>query len=241
MIIELLESYLHRKEYERNIKNSEVTSIVTHLLSSTINNDSNLTKHPLHNKRLEEYKNSVSYWLPNNEVNINFGDSLSDMSRKQLYNCHTGIFSISGSWSHHIKQMAIDMREPLKKMKIKNISVGCLGGNPLLCYQNYDIVLKEAISCLDTIRELYYKSRIIVYGLPPVYNIHVIDNTWDFDFAIQQWTIEDKNAKFISLKENFGKGFAKLFPSINYSIDGIHFNSNGAIRFNGLIKLEQEL
>ena len=241
IIDDLLESYLHRREYEKNIKNSQMTSLVTHLLSTTIDNDTILSKHPLHNKRLEEYKDKVGYWIPNNEVNINFGDSLTDMSRKELSFCHTGIFSISGSWSHHIKQMAIDMREPLKKMKIKNISVGCLGGNPLLCYQNYDIVLKEAISCLNTIRELYYKSQIIVYGLPPVYNIHVIDNTWQFDFAIRQWTIEDKNASFISLKQNFGKGFARLFPSIQYSIDGIHFNPKGAMRFSQLIKLQQEM
>lgn len=241
MILDYIESYLHRKQYEKNILKSQITSMVIHLLSDTIDKNINFVKHPFHNKRLEEFKNSVSYWIPNRKVNINFGDSLTDMSRKQLYDTHSGIFSISGSWSHHIKQMAIDMSEPLKKMQVKNISVGCLGGNPLLCQQNYDQVVKEAIDCLNVIRELYYKSRIIVYGLPPVYDIHVNMNTWNFDFELKQWVKEDKDARFISLKEHFGKGYDKLFPSIEYSSDGIHFNPKGAIRFNQLIKIEQEM
>lgn len=238
-ILDYIESYLHRKEYEKNIKISKVTSIVTKLLSNSIDPNTERTRHPFHNKRLEEYKGMLGYWLDGREININFGDSLTDMARTQIKLCHDGIFSISGSWSHHMQMMAEDLHKDLSRFVIKNISIGCLGGNPLLVHQNYETVVKEAIECLNKVRELYPDSRIIVYGLPPVYNIHVTENTYQFDNELLQWTLKDKDAKFINLKARFGKGFARLFPQVEYSSDGVHFNPRGAGEFSTLIAKEQ--
>jgi len=244
MIFEKLFNYFiawkQRKDYEKNIKFSQITSITTHLLSKSIDKDADKTKHPFHNKRLQEYKDTIGYWLDGKEVNINFGDSLTDMSRKQLHLCHDGIFSISGSWSHHMEMMAEDLKEALKRFRIKNISIGCLGGNPLLVYQNFDIVVNDAIKCLNRVRELYPDSRIIVYGLPPVYNIHVTENTYQFDHILKEWCEQDRNARFINLKDHFGKGIGKLFPKVEYSSDGVHFNPRGAFEFSSIIKKEQK-
>ena len=238
--LDYIEAYLHRREYERNFKLNRVTSAITYLLRDSMNPNAERTKHPLHSKRLEEYKDKVGYWLDGKDVNINFGDSLTDMARKQLDVCHDAIFSISGSWSHHIKMMAEDMKESLNRVNIKNISIGCLGGNPLLAYQNYNEVVSDALNCLNRVRELYPDSRIIVYGLPPVYNIHVSENTYQFDLELFNWVTKDSNARFINLKNKFGKGFGKLFPQIEYGVDGLHFNPNGASKFAELIKKEQQ-
>lgn len=238
-ILDYIESYLHRKEYEKNIKVSQVTSIITKLLSNDMDSNAERTRHPFHNRRLEEYKGMIGYWLDGREININFGDSLTDMARTQIKTCHDAIFSISGSWSHHMQMMAEDLHKDLSRFVIKNISIGCLGGNPLLVYQNYETVVKEAIQCLNKVRELYPDSRIIVYGLPPVYNIHVTEHTYQFDNELLQWTIKDKDARFINLKANFGKGIGRLFPQVEYSADGVHFNPNGANRFSSMIKKEQ--
>jgi hypothetical protein len=238
-LLDYIIAWKNRKEYESNISKSRISSIVINLLN---NKDSitEKTKHPFHTKRLQEYKDKVGYWLDGKEININFGDSLTDLSRTQISVCHDGIFSISGSWSHHIQMMAEDMQEALKRFIIKNISVGCLGGNPLLVYENINSVIEDAIKCLNKIRELYPETRIIVYGLPPVYNIHVVSNTYEFDSIIYNWTQKDKNARFINLKSHFGSGFASLFPKVEYSSDGVHFNPKGANIFAELIKREQQ-
>jgi hypothetical protein len=238
-LLNYLTSWKQRKDYEENIYKSRISSVIINLLSATIDTSLPRVKHPFHHKKLEEYKNNVGYWLDGREVNINFGDSLTDLSRKEISLCHDGIFSISGSWSHHIQTMAEDMKDALKRFIIKNISIGCLGGNPLLVYQNYNEIVTDAINCLNKVRELYPDSRIIVYGLPPVYNIHVVENTYQFDSELIKWVEKDKDAKFINLKSHFGNGFAKLFPSVNWSSDGVHFNPNGGLKFSNLIKKEQ--
>jgi len=234
----LMDSFVawkQRREYQSNIEKNKVSSVITHLMSDTFDKHMERSKHPFHDARLAQYKNEVSKWNKS-EVNINFGDSLTDLSRKQVERVHDGVFSISGSWANHIEEMAEDMSEPLSKFKVKNISVGCLGGNPMLGYQYYNEVLADSIQCLNKIRKLYPDSRIIVYGLPPVYAIYVTENTYAFDFQLNNWCMADKNANFISLKEVFGTGFGKLFPSCSWSSDGVHFNPRGGARFSGLIE-----
>jgi hypothetical protein len=227
-------SWKQRKEYESNFKKSRDESIMMHLLSDTFDKNVSRTKHPFHDIRLSDYKKEISMWNKK-EVSINFGDSLTDMSRNQLSRVHDGIFSISGSWAHHIEMMAVDLKDSLKDFEVRNISVGCLGGNPLLCYQNYSEVVNDSKSALNTIRKLYPNAKITVYGLPPVFSIYVSENTYQFDSILFNWCINDKKASFISLKDHFGRGFGRLFPSTKWSSDGVHFNPNGASKFATLI------
>lgn len=239
-LLDYITAWKQRNNYESNISKSRISSIVLNLLSKTFNPSAERSRHPFHNKRLQEYKDKIGYWLDNKEININFGDSLTDLSREQIYESHDGIFSISGSWANHIQMMVEDLHHDLKRFIIKNISIGCLGGNPLLVYQNYNEVVQDSISCLNKVRQLYPDSRIIVYGLPPVFNIHVNQNTYQFDNELANWVSKDANARFINLKSNFGSGFGKLFPSSKWSSDGVHFNPNGANKFSKLIKEEQQ-
>jgi hypothetical protein len=239
-LIDKFTAWKQRKEFENNIKRSQEGAVITQLLSSQFDKNVERTKHPLHDQRLKDYKNIIKTWKKKKEVDINFGDSLTDMSRKQIEEVHDGVFSISGSWAHHMKMMVEDLSSSLSKIKVKNVSIGCLGGNPMLVYQNFEEIVKDSIECLDKIREIFPEARIIVYGIPPVYNIYATTHSYDFDLEILKWIGKDKDARFISLKNHFGQGFARLFPDMTYSSDGVHFNPNGANLFADLIKKEKK-
>jgi hypothetical protein len=239
-ILDYITAWKQRKEYQNNIKRSQEGAIITHLLSDNFDKSIERTKHPFHDQRLKDFKTVIKNWKKKKEVDINFGDSLTDMSRKQIEEVHDGVFSISGSWAHHMKMMVEDLSSSLSKIKVKNISVGCLGGNPMLVYQNFEEIVKDSIACLDKIREVFPEARIIVYGIPPVYNIYATTHSYDFDLEILKWIGKDKDARFISLKNHFGQGFARLFPDMTYSSDGVHFNPNGANLFANLIKKEKK-
>lgn len=239
-ILDKITAWKQKKDYEKNIKISQQGAILTHLLSENFNKSVERTKHPLHDQRLKEYKTLIKEWKKRKDININFGDSLTDMSREQIERVHDGVFSISGSWAHHMTMMVEDLFTSLKKHNIKNVTVGCLGGNPMLVYQNFDEIVKDSIQCLNKIRECFPEARIIVYGIPPVYNIYATTHSYDFDLEMLKWVGSDKDARFISLKNNFGRGFASLFPQMSYSSDGVHFNPNGASIFADLIEKEKK-
>lgn len=239
-ILDKITAWKQRKDYESNIRKSQIGSVFTELLSKDFNTSKERTKHPLHDERLKEFKSVISTWVDKKEVSINFGDSLTDLSRKQIERVHDGVFSISGSWAHHMTLMVSDISDDLSKFTVNNISIGCLGGNPMLVYQNFDEVVKDSYTCLYTIRKKFPKARIIVYGIPPVYNIYATTHSYEFDLKLLEWVSKDVDARFISLKNHFGQGWGKLFPSATFSSDGVHFNPNGADKFAELIKKEQK-
>jgi len=238
-ILDKITAWKQRKEYEANIRKSQVGAVYTELMSKDFNTSKERTKHPFHDERLKVFKTLISTWKDKKEVSVNFGDSLTDLSRKQIERVHDGIFSISGSWAHHMTQMVEDLSSDLSKFTVKNVSIGCLGGNPMLVYQNFDEVVKDSYVCLDTIRKRFPNARIIVYGIPPVYNIYATTHSYEFDLKLLEWVSRDANARFISLKNHFGQGLGRLFPSATYSSDGVHFNPNGANKFAELIQKEK--
>jgi hypothetical protein len=239
-ILDQITAWKQRREYQNNIKKSLEGAVITELLSKDFNKSKERTKHPFHDERVKDFKGLISSWKNKNEVSINFGDSLTDLSRKQIERVHDGVFSISGSWAHHMTQMVNDLSKDLSKFKVKNVSIGCLGGNPMLVYQNYDEIVSDSIECLNTIRKTFPDSRIIIYGIPPVYNIYATTHSYDFDLKLLQWASQDKDSKFISLKNHFGQGWARLFPDVSYSSDGVHFNPLGGAKFAELIKTQQK-
>lgn len=239
-ILDKITAWKQRRDYETNIKRSQEGAIITHLLSDTFNKSVERVKHPFHDQRVKEYKAIIKKWKKKKYIDVNFGDSLTDMSREQIEKVHDAVFSISGSWAHHMTMMVEDLADSLKKYNVKNVSIGCLGGNPMLVYQNFDEIVKDSIQCLNKIREVFPEARVIVYGIPPVYNIYATTHSYDFDLEMLKWVGNDKDARFISLKNHFGQGFASLFPQMLYSSDGVHFNPNGASVFADLIQKEKK-
>jgi hypothetical protein len=240
-LLDSITAWKQRREYQANIKKSQIGAVLTHLMSVNFDTNKERTKHPFHDQRVKDFKALIETWKGKKEtIDVNFGDSLTDLSRKQIEEVHDGVFSISGSWAHHMTMMVQDLAWHLSSFKVKNVSIGCLGGNPMLVYQNFEEIVKDSIVCLNTIREKFPEARIIVYGIPPVYNIYATAHSYEFDLKMIEWVSKDKDAKFISLKNHFGKGFGRLFPQTSFSSDGVHFNPRGGRKFAELIQKEKK-
>ena len=113
-ILDQITAWKQRREYQNNIKKSLEGAVITELLSKDFDKSKERTKHPFHDQRVKDFKGLISLWKNKNEVSINFGDSLTDLSRKQIERVHDGVFSISGSWAHHMTQMVNDLSNDLR-------------------------------------------------------------------------------------------------------------------------------
>ena len=233
-LLDIYDTWRKRKNYEKAVEMSKIGFALNHQYISSIEIKP-LEKHFKHEERLTQYKQLISTWNNKKHKNINFGDSISDFTRPQFEIGHDGIFSIGGSWAHHMQQMIEDLHPELSKFDIKNITIGTLGGNPMLVYVNTSEVIQSSLSCLTKLRELYPVSRIIVYGIPSVFNINAKMNSNLFDLKMIEWCKMDRDARFLSLKEHFGTGFARLIPTSKWSSDGVHFNERGAAKLNSLL------
>lgn len=120
-ILDKITAWKQRRDYEANIKRSQEGAIITHLLSDTFNKSVERIKHPFHDQRVKEYKAIIKKWKKKKDIDVNFGDSLTDMSREQIEKIHDAVFSISGSWAHHMTMMVEDLSDSLKKHNVKNV------------------------------------------------------------------------------------------------------------------------
>jgi len=224
-MIEKIKTWLNLREYKKNIKVSIFSSIYLFLSNDGLDKRTDKAlPHPLNSVRLPKYFEEVSK-LPFG-CNVSFGDSLVDLSREQM-DIFDGIFNISGQWAEHTMQTIMDLCEVLLLKQPKNIGIGCLGGNPMLVYQNYEYVKRTTIECLDYLRIKFPYANIIVYGCPPNYSINVTRHAIEYEELVKNWTINN-SAKFISLYELL-KGF---FPKAKHSSDGIHLTEYGAWKLN---------
>ena len=233
-LIDIYDTWRKRRNYQKAVEASKLGFAWIHQNIESSNMEVS-QKHFGHDERLADYKKVIKTWQKKTDKTINFGDSIADFARDQFAVNHDGIFSIGGSWAHHMQQMAEALADDLKDFRIKNITIGTLGGNPMLVYRNMDEVINAAITCLNRVRQLYPNSRIIVYGIPPLFNIYATMNCTDFDMKMIEWVTHDPNARFLSLKQHFGTGFAKFFPSSKWSADGVHFTEAGAAKLNKLL------
>jgi len=224
----------NRKSYEAAHQRSLATGLFLELLfGQTGAATPPHAPHPLHAARLQTYRAEAGLLPRNTPVCVNFGDSLTDLARPYLKSID-GIFSISGSWHYHMTEMAADMRAVLQAIDVAYVAVGTLGGNPLLVYQDFENTVAESLQALSSIRALYPQARFIVYGLPPVWNIHAANHTLEFDARMWKWVQDDGNAVFISLKRM--GGWFPLFPKVSMSNDGTHLTARGALRLNSAVE-----
>jgi hypothetical protein len=225
-------TWFHRKEYKKNLN----LAMLNALGMESILKDQQETKilpefsHPLHSQRVKEVKELIEDITVGSLVDLNIGDSLTHLAEKHFRDIE--IFApLSGSWSFHILEMfkAILLFIKKKKLLVETVYVGTALGNPMLSYENFDESVKDCLNLLTEIRKSLPDTRIVYYGLPPAYNLNIVRNTFDAEAKIYRWIFEDDNAVLISLKK-FGKGFLGLFPTIEFSSDGVHLTDMGADR-----------
>lgn len=197
-----------------------------------------IMEHPSHRSRLGQFIGRLR-GAPRSDT-IAFGDSLLDMTRSRLRSVPDRMnFSISGTWAHHMAQMADDIRPELiregRYQSVKYVVVGSLGGNPLLMRQPADVTITRSCAALDSIRRLFPGARIIVFGLPPTVSLYVNMNAIPFEAALYQWVLADRDAVLLPLQRHFA-GSMGLFPRAAMSVDGVHFSERGAVEFDRLIE-----
>lgn len=239
-ILEYLEATLNSRRYNKYLKLSKDTSVLQHLLYSNVDSTYVESVHPLHEERLQLYTRVAKSFKKGSNVKLNYGDSLTDYARNEVEPVHDGVFSIGGSWPHHVRDVVRDTVKSLKHVNVTYVSIGCLGGNPMLVYRNYEDVVRSTLQCLNYVRSCFPNAHVTVYGLPPVYNLNVNSKTYEYDGELLNWVERDGNASFLSLKAHFGTGFGKLFPSTKFSSDGVHFNPSGAKKFAQLLLKTQK-
>lgn len=229
-----IKTYFSRGEYKKTHSVSKNTAYIMHMLLKP--QAPNYSEHPFHKKCIEKYRNNLKGYSKQEPLTVAFGDSLLDIPRNEYVSIEEELnFSISGSWHNHMQQMVEEMYSDLKDYNVQTIVIGTLGGNPLLSYQSIDNVIEASLSCLNKIRELFPNARIIVYGLPPVYNINASLNSVAFEINMYHWVLLDNNSVFLPLFKKFAGAFG-LFPQIELSADGVHFSPTGVILFDELIK-----
>lgn len=229
----LSETFLRRAEYRSAHARAKQTAVLTQIF--LVNPPSIDAPHPLMATRLASASKYIETFPP--IVNaVAVGDSLLDIPRNS-FSCLPSKqnFSISGSWANHMEQMIRGVHQAgLSTRRVKNIVIGSLGGNPLLVNQSLQFVIGMALSALNTTRILFPESRIIVYGLPPVYSIHAATNSFAFESVLWDWVQKDHNAVFIPFL-SFGRGFLKLLPRETLSNDGVHFTPWGVYLFDRML------
>lgn len=239
-IIASIKDWLNRKSIEDAHNKAKVLSIGEEIILGRREPPIGpYVEHPLHKQRLIQYAKNVQEVKASDIDTIAFGDSLIDIPRNDWTQINEKVnFAISGSWANHMQQMAVEI-SPILKMKgiePKNVIIGTLGGNPLLAYQNVDATISISINCLDKIRELFPSAKIIVYGLPPVYNAWATKYSLKFEGKMYEWVNKDVNAVFIPIFSNFGSGVLYSTPNIQNSSDGVHLSNTGVVKLDKLFK-----
>ena len=235
---------LNKKQYDKaNDKAKTIAVLMEAEMAGKTPAIGPYVEHPLHKARLQQYIKNVEDYnnlppaLQTAKGTIAFGDSLIDIPRGEFCSINEKLnFAISGSWANHMEQMAVDIFHLLfqKGMTIKNVVVGTLGGNPLLSYQDVDATVKISYDCLDKLRRIFPFAKIIVYGLPPVYNAYATRNSIKFESNMFEWVNKDDNAVFVPLFSKFGQGLFNLTPNVVTSSDGVHLTHNGVVILDNL-------
>lgn len=232
-IFDLYSSYRNRKAFEQ----ARQIAVLSELNLQSNKNAYNPPSYPFFEKKVQDYIDHIEIYLPTTKkVHINFGDSITDLARRFLPDID-GIYSLSGSWSNHVYDMIRALTPVIYQegIDVGKVSIGTLIGNPLLVYSNYDEALADAIKTLNLCRETFENAQMVVYGIPPVFNLWATEHSIELDLTYQKWC-DWNNAKFISLRDHFGSGLLKIFPTMKYSSDGIHLSPQAAIKLNALLR-----
>ncbi len=93
-----------------------------------------------------------------------------------------------------------------------------------MSYQDFEEIKQEASLAFRGLRAMFPEAKIIVYGLPPVYDVYANIFAIEFEKFMIQEVKDDKNAAFLVLRLRFADNSG--LPTIKYSSDGVHLRGN---------------
>ena len=184
-------------------------------------------------KRLDwisEYKNVK----PFTDRTVLIGDSLSDFTRKELTCVDKRLnLALAGQASSFYDSILKDTFQSLQAVNPEYLIIECFG-NELLSYYDIQVVKEHATRTFKLARSLYPNSKIILGGLPPVYDVYVNTVKIEFTNHLLNLVNTDSNSCLVILEKHFA-GLFGVFPKIDYSSDGVHFAGKGIIEYDKLL------
>lgn len=236
----LLNAWYKRKERKQRLNETEIYSAVkfTALLGKTPNT-SDYPVHPAYMqislnklKEIEEFKKSDK-----NKENllVIIGDSLSDFTRGDLSCCYPQLnLALAGQGSGYYDRILKDSYESLKPLNIKYLFMECWG-NEFLSYFDLDAVKRHAENNYKLARSMYPEAKIMLGTLPPVYDLYANICKYEFMNFLLKLIENDSNSCVIDLNKSMS-GFLGIMPKVDYSLEGVHFEGKGIIKYDELIK-----
>lgn len=172
---------------------------------------------------------------------IGFGDSILKLTQHKLTAIDPLLnFALSGSGSPDMAAIAEALMPTLENFgytQPDTVVLGTLGGNPLLSHQDYEYIRAEALFTFRKIRQLFPFAKIVVYGIPPIFDVYATHYANDFNMYLLTLTTQDGNSCYVDLYFRFAGPLSlwpqmKMIPSSDYSLDGVHLTGKAIIEFD---------
>ena len=233
----LYDAYRNRKYIEKTHTKMKDISIAKWV--SLIDVQPKQGEYPLTPNYQSELKKRID-WIDSYKMSgvsnhtLLIGDSLSDFTRKYLTSVDTRFnLALAGQGSSFYDSILRDTFSYLQGVNIDYLIIECFG-NELLSYFDVQVVKEHASRTFKLARGLYPNAKIILGGLPPVYDVYV--NTVKIEFTNHLLTLvnNDSNSCLVLLEKHFAGTFG-IFPKIDYSSDGVHFTGQGIIDYDNLL------
>lgn len=158
-----------------------------------------------------------------------FGDSIGAFLKDNLESVDPdGNFCRPGDTGDGFRKVIEQVCKVEDFSNMRNVIIGTFGNNALH-YQHINFIKKEILEVYKLARLNFPDAKIIWIGFPPVYDIYA-----NMVAPVVEAYMKglDENSCIIDLA-GFGNG---LFPSLQYSSDGIHLSEYGGYRFDQLVE-----
>lgn len=238
----LISSYLKRNEIKKLHDLNKEVSIAKYV--SMFGKQPNTGSYPMpqiYSSIRDKHIKNIEIFAKQNLKNqlVIVGDSLSDFTRQYLSSCHTELnLSLAGQASSYYINILNDTFEALKKVDVKYLMIECWG-NELLNYYELETVKQHVTETVKIARILYPNVKLILGGLPPVYDLYTNSVKIEFTKHLLDIANNDSNCTLILFEKHFS-GMFGVFPKVDYSSDGVHFSGNGIILYDNLINRAKE-
>jgi hypothetical protein len=242
-IVAEIRTAIECKEYNKNKENTRIAMILMDKKYKEPTQE-NYTPHPYYAKHLEKCKSNFIKYVASDmkydtDKTIGIGDSILAQSIDDVDTViNTKLnWALGGMRACHMVQLMNDMEPLMKQYNFipNNIVIGTPDGNGLLVHNEINCVKEQCKIALNRARSLSPTSRIIIYGIPLTIVDYVIKNFIEYDMALIDWMLKDKNAVMIPLIKNFVQAW-HIFMKADYSSDGVHLSPIGRCLFSDLIK-----
>lgn len=190
----------------------------------------------------ESKKNIAEFYYSGRKFKVvGFGDSILKLTQYKLNALDPLLnFALSGSGSPDMAAIAEALYQDLENCGYTfpdAVYLGTLGGNPLLSHQDFEYIRSEAAFAFKKIRELFPHTKIVVYGIPPIFDAYATHYANEFNQFLLTIVMADGNACYVDLYFRFAGPLSlwpqlKMFPSPDDSIDGIHLTGKAILEFD---------